>query len=152
MASNTHMLNAKGDIFHITILFKYLYTVYLCSCCCTLWARKTGWLIFSSASYWSWKIMFNLGRHCPNYSQLPQGVFRTAFVCVCLLSLNECAGACNWYNMGVWVSLHNCVHAGMCACTSVCVCVSLLVLVFLKDKTNSCLFFYSSEKKGKLCC
>lgn len=40
----------------------------VCSCLVMWWSRKSSWLMSSSPPHLSWKIMFNLGCHCLNYT------------------------------------------------------------------------------------
>lgn len=111
----------------------------VCSRLFISWARGRRWLISSSAPHLSWKITFNLGCHCLNYTQLPQGVFRSVCLPVCVLV------TCEW----------------LCSCVGVfafaCVCLfHCWFLSFSRTRpTQAC--FCSSIKikknnKGTLCC
>lgn len=70
----------------ITIAFSCVDCLCPCSCQFIASPRKGADQCLSlspSIRHLSWKTMLNLGCRCLNYTQHPQGVFRSACVCVC---------------------------------------------------------------------
>lgn len=144
--------NACSD--HVSSVCVDRFLRHVCVCLVTSsWARKMCWLISSSAAHLSWKIRFNLGCRCLNYTELPQGVFRS----VCVLVKSEWLRGCLWSPVrrcvGFFAQL--CVFV-FCACASVRVRSSagsqgqdhlLLVFVSLKDKGTLCCWSSSDEQQ-----